>query len=89
MANREEEQRAAHPPPRRDGVGRGGVSTGPQLTGCKGAPHLEAALGGDGEVRFDSQNPVRLFSSRGPSGRWLEMETQSLERGLGSARGQE
>lgn len=51
--------------------------------------HLEAALWGDGEVRFDSQNPVRLFSSRGPSGRWLEMETQSLERGLGFTRGQE
>jgi len=53
------------------------------------SPHLEAALWGDGEVRFDSQNPVRLFSSRGPSGRWLEMETQSLERGLGSTWGQE
>ena len=53
------------------------------------SPHLEAALWGDGEVRFDSQNPVRLFSSRGPSGRWLEMETRSLERGLGSTWGQE
>lgn len=53
------------------------------------SPHLEAALWGDGEVRFDSQNPVCLFSSRVPSTRWLEMETQSLERGLGSTRGQE
>lgn len=42
---------------------RGGVSTGPQLTGWKGAPHLEAALRGGqaGQARLpESRAPVLI-----------------------------
>lgn len=59
-------------PPASDSVGRN--------------PHLEAALQGDDTFRFDSQNPTCLFPSGGWSSRWLEMGTQSLERGLGFSR---